>query len=69
VIKGIFASKRIRGEWFALSEEDVTNLLDKEWRRRNSLFLKKISMVWYGNFRIEDLKFRPEAIIDRRKTQ
>ena len=40
IIKSLFSSKRVRpdGEWFALAEEDVANLLDENWRIRNNLF-------------------------------
>lgn len=40
IIKRFFESKRVRpnGEWFALTEEDVANLLDEDWRIRNNLF-------------------------------
>ena len=39
-VKNLFAAKRTRpdGEWFALSEQDVANLLDEDWRTRNNIF-------------------------------
>jgi hypothetical protein len=40
VVRKHFAAKRLRpdGEWFALSQDDLTNLLDEEWRVRNNIF-------------------------------
>lgn len=33
-----FSHKKVRGEWFELSDEDVKNLLSTEWRRKNNIF-------------------------------
>jgi hypothetical protein len=40
VVKNHFAAKRLRpdSEWFALSETDVANLLDEDWRIKNNIF-------------------------------
>jgi hypothetical protein len=40
VVQRHFAAKRLRpdGEWFALSPEDLANLLDEDWRVRNNIF-------------------------------
>ncbi len=39
-VKAFFETKRVRpgGEWFALTEEEVTDLLDEAWRNRNNIF-------------------------------
>lgn len=38
VLHRIFSNCRIQGEWFVLSEKDVSNILDEEWRRKNNVF-------------------------------
>jgi hypothetical protein len=40
VLHKLYKSKRIRerGEWFFLTEEDIQNILDTEWRRRNNIY-------------------------------
>jgi hypothetical protein len=40
VVQRHFAAKRLRpdGEWFALSEEDLVNLLDEDWRLAKNIF-------------------------------
>ncbi len=38
VVHELFAANRVRGEWFALTEQDIANLLDEEWRIRNNIF-------------------------------
>lgn len=39
-VQKFFEAKRVRpgGEWFALTEEDIANLLNEEWRIRNNIF-------------------------------
>ncbi len=38
VIHDIFHDKRVRGEWFCLSERDIHDLLDEQWRLRRNIF-------------------------------
>ncbi|MEO7297277.1 MAG: GIY-YIG nuclease family protein [Verrucomicrobiota bacterium] len=38
VVHNCFSGKWIRGEWFALTHEDRTNILDDDWRMRNNIF-------------------------------
>ena len=40
VLHQFFAGKRVRsdGEWFALTKEDIANILDEGWRIRNNIF-------------------------------
>ena len=33
-----FSHKKVRGEWFELSDEEVKDLLSSEWRRNNNIF-------------------------------
>lgn len=33
-----FSQKKVRGEWFELSDEEVKDLLSSEWRRKNNIF-------------------------------
>ncbi len=33
-----FSHRKVRGEWFALSDEEVQELLSPEWRRKNNIF-------------------------------
>ncbi len=37
-IHKIFSHRKVRGEWFELSDEEVENLLSSEWRRNNNIF-------------------------------
>lgn len=38
VLHRIFSNCRSQGEWFVLSDEDVNNILDEQWRRKNNVF-------------------------------
>jgi hypothetical protein len=40
VLHKLFADKQIRsgGEWFYLTESDIQNILDEEWRMKNNIF-------------------------------
>ena len=33
-----FSHKKVRGEWFELSDEEVKDLLSSEWRKKNNIF-------------------------------
>ncbi len=38
VIHDSFHEKRVRGEWFCLSEQDIRDLLDEQWRLNRNIF-------------------------------
>lgn len=37
-IHDIFSKKRVKGEWFNLTDKDISNLLSSRWRRSNHIY-------------------------------